>query len=92
MSTHIDAQVAHDLLENLALADRTLIQVMLPHPLCGDLSTPSGKNNTASCRRDTLWVREGIFFSRVAVSVEIQAIADTRAAGGKKRSRLVSGF
>jgi hypothetical protein len=27
MSTHIDAQVAHHLLENVALADRTLIQV-----------------------------------------------------------------
>jgi hypothetical protein len=38
MSTHIDAQVAHDLLENLALADRTLIQVMFPDPLCGYLA------------------------------------------------------
>ena len=38
MSAHIDAQVAHDLLENLALADRTLIQVMFPDPLCGDLA------------------------------------------------------
>src|ERR1700736_1127490 len=53
MGAYIDVQVAHDLLKHVAPDDRTIIQVMFPDPLCGDLSTPLPKGITSSCTLGT---------------------------------------